>query len=415
MTAHPQLTKVFTTYLQFCPFCQAPFGDGNAAESTTGRGGGGGGQDDGGAGSAALSAHVESCLTEHTKPAFECSLGVACNKVDPRHFKAFAHAVLAEARAREPPIRTSRSNIDESGAGAATKGVGGAAVGPSTAGLTLSAAAAIGGGSSLVSRSVKAFCNYFSAKIPAAPPPLLATGANTGGGGGGGVYGRGRRGGPPPPCPFYKKMPGTPFTVDAFRYGNVAGCGAYFLTHFHADHYGGLSKKFQGKIYCNEGTANLVEAQLKVSRELLYVLPMDQPTMVMGVEVTLLDANHCPGAAVILFKLPTGKVYLHTGDFRASPALAQNPLLGSRRIDVLYLDTTYCNPQYKFPEQQKTLDYIALTSKQLMAKKPGTLIVVGTYGIGKEKVFMAIAKALGVKACVEPRKMQMLRLVAPEL
>ena len=108
-------------------------------------------------------------------------------------------------------------------------------------------------------------------------------------------------------------------------------------------------------------------------------------------------------------------MYLHTGDFRASPALAQNPLLGTRRIDVLYLDTTYCNPQYKFPEQQKTLDYIALTSKQVLAKRPGTLIVVGTYGIGKEKVFMAIAKALGVKACVEPRKMEMLRLVAPEL
>jgi hypothetical protein len=42
-------------------------------------------------------------------------------------------------------------------------------------------------------------------------------------------------------------------------------------------------------------------------------------------------------------------------------------------------------------------------------------VVVGTYGIGKEKVFVEIAKALGCKACVERRKMTMLKMVSPEL
>ncbi|KAF9618072.1 hypothetical protein IFM89_000023 [Coptis chinensis] len=64
-------------------------------------------------------------------------------------------------------------------------------------------------------------------------------------------------------------------------------------------------------------------------------------------KVTMLEANHCPGAALIHFRLIDGRCYLHTGDFRASKLMQSHLLLTSHRVNLLYLDTTYCHPKYR--------------------------------------------------------------------
>ncbi|KAF9289514.1 DNA break repair nuclease [Mortierella alpina] len=285
---------------------------------------------------------------------------------------------------------------------------------------------------------------------------------------------------PSRPCPFYKKMPDTTFTVDAFCYGAVEGCDAYFLSHFHSDHYGGLTSSWNhGLIYCSSITANLVLSRLRVDEQYIRRLPMNDPTVVNGVTVRLLDANHCPGSVLFVFDLQNPKRrYLHTGDFRAAPEMSIHPLLRqplNAPIDILYLDTTYSNPRYTFPPQdvviretanlickevgllsnvvaplpsapvvqvtkkvnimeswlkkesgntEKLLSMSIKTSQIIKGKqkwqeppeKNKIVICVGTYLIGKERVFKAIAKAIKSKVFVQHSKLQIMAcLEDPEL
>ena len=180
-------------------------------------------------------------------------------------------------------------------------------------------------------------------------------------------------------CPFYKILPGFSICVDAFRYGAVENCKAYFLSHFHSDHYIGLTSSWcHGPIYCSHVTANLVRRQLRVDPKWVFDLDFDKKVEVPetgGVEVTMIPANHCPGSSLYLFEKVVGKGktpkvqrILHCGDFRACPAHVQHPQLrpdivdtitgksiAQQRLDVCYLDTTYLTPKYAFPSQEEVI------------------------------------------------------------
>ncbi|KAF9525372.1 DNA repair metallo-beta-lactamase-domain-containing protein [Crepidotus variabilis] len=264
-------------------------------------------------------------------------------------------------------------------------------------------------------------------------------------------------------APFYKVLQGMPIAVDAFKYGAIPGVTAYFLTHAHSDHYTNLSSSWKhGPIYCSEGTANLIIHMLSVDKKWVKPLPMDVPTLIPntnGVSVTLIEANHCPGSCLFFYEGPqsvdagdstfkskfvgSSRVfrYLHCGDFRASPKHVLHPAVKGKKIDHVYLDTTYLDPKYTFPPQPLVISACADLVKKLVdtggtpegsskmlswlapVKGKGKdkqqlkpLIVVGTYSIGKERIVKAIAHAINSKIYCDARKAAILRCQAdPEL
>ncbi|XP_012519333.1 PREDICTED: DNA cross-link repair 1A protein [Propithecus coquereli] len=162
-------------------------------------------------------------------------------------------------------------------------------------------------------------------------------------------------------------------------------------------------------------TGNLLKNKLHVQEQYIHPLPMDTECVVNGVKVVLLDANHCPGAVMILFYLPNGTVILHTGDFRANPSMERS-LLAGQKVHMLYLDTTYCSPEYTFPSQQEVIQFAINTAFEAVTLNPRALVVCGTYSIGKEKVFLAIADVLGSKVGMSREKYKTLQcLNVPEI
>ena len=68
---------------------------------------------------------------------------------------------------------------------------------------------------------------------------------------------------------------------------------------------------------------------------------------------------HLTGAVMYLFRGEFGCM-LYTGDFRWEPTNTRAHIgrsmlhnaIGNDKVDILYLDNTYCNPSYSFPSRE---------------------------------------------------------------
>lgn len=245
--------------------------------------------------------------------------------------------------------------------------------------------------------------------------------------------------------PAFKRIPATPFVVDAFACGAIDGALAYFLTHYHSDHYRGLSGAAArayhpaALVYCSPVTANLVHRYLDVPDGRLCRLDVGKMYLIHGRLVGVLDANHCPGSVMFVFgERGHGAAWtwcLHTGDFRAHPRIMDQVLVPADALvasvtgpvnarhllyDCIYLDTTYADPKYVFPAQSAAVAACVEHVHELLvgAKDPQgqqrlaplkLLVVFGSYFIGKERLVLALAERLDCTFYADQRKRAVLK------
>lgn len=240
--------------------------------------------------------------------------------------------------------------------------------------------------------------------------------------------------------PWYKKLQFSDVTItmDCFNCNKEEGIDLYFLSHFHADHYMGLKKSWsQGTtIYTSSITARLVKWKFKVNQCKVIELPLNQWLPITeDLQVFLIDANHCPGSVIFLFRsLSKDEFVLHTGDFRANEVMVRkiHTLMKEKPLSVIYLDTTYLNPYFKFPPLKTvcevTANFASILSEtgvnnflndsrnqrtishylDLSQKKP-ILFIVLSYSIGKEHLAIGIASKLNSKIHVPHTKYQLVK------
>ena len=60
------------------------------------------------------------------------------------------------------------------------------------------------------------------------------------------------------------------------------------------------------------------------------------------------------------------QVILHTGDMRWQPRLAEHSALKACKVELLYMDTTYCLPKHVFPSQACAPLFVVTTACKLL-------------------------------------------------
>ncbi|KRH94605.1 tRNase Z [Pseudoloma neurophilia] len=216
--------------------------------------------------------------------------------------------------------------------------------------------------------------------------------------------------------PFYRKVPNTAYVVDFFI-KTVTDADAFFLTHYHSDHYGGLTKKFDSIIYCSETTGNIIEKFIGLDSTKIKKVPMQEILNLNENQILFYEANHCPGAVGIIFAIKS-KLYLHTGDFRYNFEIHQNlndlinifNIREKNKFDMVFCDNTYEN-YHNFKSQmtviQELISDIIKSEKATNKLAPiPTKYIFTSYFIGKEKLYLTVGYYFQWKICVQDRKMR---------
>ncbi|MBN2230933.1 MAG: MBL fold metallo-hydrolase [Candidatus Thorarchaeota archaeon] len=201
------------------------------------------------------------------------------------------------------------------------------------------------------------------------------------------------------------KFTDPPLFPDMIPTDNLQGIA---LTHAHLDHSGGIPiilKETEASLFCTPATRDLsillLKDMYKISRTRLpfslkdialvrrqYQATAYEETMPMGMhfEMTLFNAGHIPGSAMVSIRV-NGKRVLFTGDFNATEShLNAGARKNLPKHDVVVTESTYArriNPPRDTTEQ-------ALIETVIETVERGGTALIPAFGVGRSQEIMCI-------------------------
>ncbi|CAK9872118.1 unnamed protein product [Sphagnum jensenii] len=192
-----------------------------------------------------------------------------------------------------------------------------------------------------------------------------------------------------------------PFSVDTWTEASTRK-RFHFLTHAHKDHTAGIENLGFSSIYCTDITQKLVIRRYpKLIESAFVTLVVGEAKLIPDEEepftVTAYDANHCPGAVMLLFEGIFGSV-LHTGDCRLTrdclnqlPAkYVMNAAHKGGTIDCIYLDCTFGKEMMAMPTRQ---DAIQQVIKCIWNHPDAPVVYLACDLLGQEDLLQEVSKS----------------------
>lgn len=163
----------------------------------------------------------------------------------------------------------------------------------------------------------------------------------------------------------------------------------------------------------------ILESRVQTYKHLKHILktiPLETPTTIElspgnELRITLFDANHCIGAVMFLIQGKNGKAILYSGDIRAETwwvnSLVRNPLLlpytlGIKRLDCLYLDTTFATRAEPYRDFASKAQGLRELLHKVSTYPKDALIYIQAWTFGYEDVWIALAAHLHSQVHLDP-------------
>ena len=184
----------------------------------------------------------------------------------------------------------------------------------------------------------------------------------------------------------------------------------YFVSHAHTDHLMGLNKEV--KIHCTEPTGLYLQLKFDIPCNNIIILKQRQIINHKNKElcVELLDANHCNGSCMFLFKY-NGVQVLYTGDCRLDGKyLSTNKtVFENMNLTHLYFDNTFSSARfYELPTIEESLHCLI----RFIKKNPKTThFYINFLFIGHEILFEMIYIHCRLKIHVDDSFLEMHRMI----